>query len=279
VLVLFAGCNLQEKGTSVSGRGDAPPITLAPDAGTDGPAHVDPIADARPADAGVPVDGPQSPPPPPPPVDAPPPVVDMAPPPPDAPPLPADTVPPPPDAAVDPPPPDGPPPVALRINVNGPAHTGIDFPGMWAADPGNGGVCAGPSEFSTMNPINGTRDDELFQREMFGAPLTCAVGGGKLPPGRYQVNLYFAEIFFGPGCQGGGPGTGARLFDIRIEGEMVLPNLDIFSEGGCAASTLGTGKPIVKRFMVQINDGTVDLRFDARRDNAKISAIEVLSAF
>ena len=39
------------------------------------------------------------------------------------------------------------------------------------------------------------------------------------------------------------------------------------------------GHPIVKRFMATINDGTLDLRFDARLDHAKVSAIEVISTF
>jgi hypothetical protein len=163
--------------------------------------------------------------------------------------------------------------------VNGPAHTGVGYPGRWAADPGVGGICS-PTPFSNDAPIHNTQDAPLFHHEMFGSPLVCAVGGGKLPPGRYQVNLYFAEIYWGPGCPGGGPGTGARLFDIRLEGELAERDLDIFSEAGCAASTTSnSGRPLVKRFTISIDDGTLNLRLEARRDNAKLSAIEVLSAF
>jgi hypothetical protein len=175
-------------------------------------------------------------------------------------------------------PPDTPPAVTLRININGPAHSGQDFPGAWGADPGLGGVC-GPSVYGNPMPIAGTRDDSLFQGESFGSPLVCAVGGGALPPGRYQVNLYFAEIYWGPGCPGGGPGPGSRLFDVRIEGTVVEGSVDLFREAGCAASPMGNGRPVVKRYTAAINDGTLDLRFEAQVDNAKISAIEVLSAF
>jgi hypothetical protein len=184
----------------------------------------------------------------------------------------------PPDLTVDRAAPDAPPVVELRIAVNGPAHVGVDFPGRWAADPGEGGVCTG-SSYHNDDPINGTVDDALFHREMYGSPVTCAVGGGKLPAGRYQVNLYFAEIYWGPGCPAEGPGTGTRLFDVRLENAVVLSGLDLFSEGGCAASDLGTGKPVVKRFTVMITDGTLNVRLEARRDNAKISAIEIISAF
>jgi hypothetical protein len=179
------------------------------------------------------------------------------------------------------PPRDGPvdtrPPVAMRININGPRHVGVDFPGVWTADPGEGGVCR-PTNFEVDNAINGTRDDSLFQGEVYGSPVICSVGRS-LPRGLYQVNLYFAEIYWGPGCPGGGPGPGARIFDIALEGTTVLSNLDLFREGRCVASPNGMGMPVIKRFMVNINDGTLDIRLNARVDNANITAIELLSAF
>jgi hypothetical protein len=189
----------------------------------------------------------------------------------------------PPDLPVDlspdrPPPVDAPPAVIVRINVNGPAHNGLDFPGAWAADPGPGGVC-GPNIYRNDMPVAGTRDDVLFQGEMYGNPLVCAVGRGALPSGRYQVNLYFAEIFWGPGCPGGGNGVDGRLFDIRIEGALVASGVNLFREAGCASSPMGNGRPVVKRFVANITDGTLDLRFQVETDNAKISAIELISTF
>jgi hypothetical protein len=162
------------------------------------------------------------------------------------------------------------PPVAVRINVNGPQH------GQFAADPGVGGVCDG-QPFQTTDPIAGTTDDPLYQGEMFGAPLGCAVGGGTLPAGRYHVNLYFAEIYWGPGCVGGGPGTGARVFDVQLEGDTLASHLDVFSEGNCAAAADGSGHPIMKSFTITIADGTLNLTLPAEANNAKISAIEILS--
>jgi hypothetical protein len=206
--------------------------------------------------------------------DAPP---DLPPPPPDLPPPPPDLPPPPPD--LPPPAPDlppAPPVVQVRIDVNGPAVDGQDYPGHWAADPGTGGVC-GPNSYRNDGPIAGTRDDALFHGEAFGAPLVCAVRG--LPAGLYQVNLYFAEIYWGPGCPGAGPGTGARVFDIALEGRTVATRVDVFAEAGCAASTVRPGHPVVKRFMATVSDGTLDLRLEARVDNAKLSAIEVISTF
>jgi hypothetical protein len=197
---------------------------------------------------------------------------------------------PPPDAPVDmaPPQPDRPPPdlpdprppVAIRINVGGPAHMGTDFPGRWVADAGMGGAC-GPNLFRNDNPIHNTTDDPLFHVEMFGNPLVCRFGGGTLPRGVYQVTLLFAEIYWGPGCPAMTGGAGSRVFDLFLENEQVLTAFDIFREaGGCAASTAATtGRPIARRFMVNVIDGALDLRAPARADNAKLSAIEILSTW
>lgn len=165
----------------------------------------------------------------------------------------------------------------LLINVNGSAHVGTDFPGSWQADPGAGGVC-GPNTHTNGNPIDGTTDDALFQGEVWGNPAVCAVGGGTLEAGEYEVSLYFAEIYFGPGCPGGG-GTGSRVFDIVLEGQTVLQDFDIFAGDGCAASTTeSSGGPTVRTFVVDILDGTLDIELPASVNNGKISAIELHSA-
>jgi hypothetical protein len=164
------------------------------------------------------------------------------------------------------------PPVAVRINING------QRVGPFAADPGLGGICGG-APYSTSLAINGSNDDLLYQSEMFGAPLTCSVGSGALPTGPYQVVLHFAEIYWGPGCPGAGPGTGARVFDIELQGQKVASNVDLFAEGGCAAALDGSGHPVTKRFDVMITDGTLHLNFPASANNAKLSALELLSTW
>lgn len=167
-----------------------------------------------------------------------------------------------------------PPPLHLRININGPALTGVDHPGEWAADPGSGGVC-GPSFYTNAAPIHGTVDDALFGGEAFGDPLRCRI---LLPPGDYQVKLYFAEIYWGPGCPGGGNGVGARRFDVYLEGTRVLKNLDLFQEAGCAASTTATsGRPLVKAFDVTVADDGLDIEMPASVDNGTLTAVEIIA--
>lgn len=169
----------------------------------------------------------------------------------------------------------------IRLNINGPAHTGVDYPGEWQADIGEGGACTGSAQ-STGDNINSTFDDPLFQTNVTGPDLSCAVGTDLLP-GTYTVRLYFAEIDLGPAnCIFGENQApfGPRDFDIVLEGATVESNVNLFNEQGCArdASDTTTG-PVVKEFQVAINDGTldIDLPTNASILGSTIAAIEVLA--
>jgi hypothetical protein len=169
-------------------------------------------------------------------------------------------------------------PVVARLNLDGPALDGVDFPGHWTAAPVPG--ACGPNHYEN-GPVHGTLDPGLFTGEAFGNPLKCAIGGGSLAHGTYRVRLYFAELYWGPGCPGGGAGPGARVFSVALEGKTVLTDFDVFvATGGCLASKTSAagaaGAPVVQTFDVIVNDGTLDLVGTPTKDNAKLSAIEVL---
>jgi hypothetical protein len=173
---------------------------------------------------------------------------------------------------------DAPPPLVVRLNIDGNDHAGVDYPGQWSASPVPK-VC-GPYNFETGRAIHGTNDAPLFVGEANGNPMTCTIGaattGVPLPPGTYRVRLYFAEVYWGPGCEKEG-GVNTRVFDIALEGKTVLQNFDIFKEsGGCVASTSSdSGVPVVKTFEIAVNDGILDISMPATHDRAKISALEV----
>lgn len=169
---------------------------------------------------------------------------------------------------------------AVRVNVNGPAHTGIDFPGEWAADPGIGGVCSGSSQ-SVASGINSTFDDPLFQGYMQAPNLTCSVSAS-LPAGVYQVRLYFAELDLGgDGCPLANEAPfGPRTFDVVLEGVTVDSNVDIHAVGGCARSSVDPfTRPVVRTYSIQIDDGTLDISLPTTNGflGSAISAIEILS--
>lgn len=171
--------------------------------------------------------------------------------------------------------PDAPAPVLLRYNIGGPTYVGTgDYPGTWVGDAPDASPCSGNLN-ATASPIRGTTDDVLFQTERWDNPLACAVGGGKLAPGRYRVRLLFAEIYFGNGCAGGG-GNGSRVFDVRLEGNTVAQGLDLHALVGCAANTVGADAgPLERTFEVDVTDGTLDIRMPASSNNAKLAALEI----
>jgi hypothetical protein len=176
-----------------------------------------------------------------------------------------------PDAA--PPEPDAAPPELLaRLNIGGPEVTVDDE--SWIASYTH---CGG-TNFSVDEEIHGTDLDAIYQTQRYGSRLDCTLGDGLLVDGRYSLRFHFAELYFGPGCTLSYSGAGDRVFDIYVEDELTLPDNDIFLEGGgCAASDdpLLLGRPIQKDVVVAIDDGAINVHFEAKAFYAMVSGIEV----
>ena len=76
--------------------------------------------------------------------------------------------------------------------------------------------------------IAGTKDPELFAGYRYGREKLSYTF--QVPDGKYRLNLYFMEPWYGVG--GGMDCTGWRLFDVSINGKTVLENVDIWKEAG-----------------------------------------------
>ncbi|CAH0999303.1 hypothetical protein LEM8419_00601 [Neolewinella maritima] len=92
-----------------------------------------------------------------------------------------------------------------------------------------------------------------------------------LADGAYTVRLHFAEIYWGAIGAGG---TGRRIFDVRLEGQLVQDNYDIIADVGSLTA-------VVKEYRVTMTDGTLNLRLDASSgvggvNQPKLSALEIL---
>ena len=93
--------------------------------------------------------------------------------------------------------------------------------------------------------------------------------------GAYTLRVHYAEIYWGaPG--GGSGGSGRRMFDVSVDGQLVDDDLDI-------TATAGSVTALVREYRVNIMDGVMNIRFDANRstggiDQPKVSAIEILSS-
>jgi len=139
----------------------------------------------------------------------------------------------------------------------------------------NGDVFAADQNYSgststytnnTVADIAGTLDDALFrtERNNISGIMTYNI---PVINGAYDVQLYFAEIFFG--VAGGNlaqPWTGKRVFNVAIEGAPVLTNYDINADVGPATAT-------VKSFLVNVSDGALTIQFTNVVNRAKISGI------
>jgi hypothetical protein len=113
----------------------------------------------------------------------------------------------------------------IRVNCGGPSYT--DSLGhIWAADYGyNEGTA------STVTAITGTNDPALYQDGRWnGNPSVPMTYTFPVLNGNYHVNLYFTEAVTQL------QQVGARVFDVKIQGAVVFPRLDIFAEAGADGS-------------------------------------------
>lgn len=111
--------------------------------------------------------------------------------------------------------------------------------------------------YSTGDAITHTTDDTLYQSERhgnFSYNVSLASGG-------YTVTLEFAAVF--------SAGAGQRVFDVAIEGVIVLDNPDIYAVAGHDAA-------LDYSFPVTLTDGTLNIVFTSVVDNAKVSPINIV---
>jgi hypothetical protein len=78
-----------------------------------------------------------------------------------------------------------------------------------------------------------------------------------------EVRLYFCETFEGV------TDRGQRVFDVRVEDQTVLDDLDQFAEAGPNVA-------FMRSVTVMVGDGNLDIDFHHVADNPAIKGIEVL---
>ena len=152
----------------------------------------------------------------------------------------------------------------VRFNAGGPAinYSGNDF----TADQ----YFSGGSSYRNNNALV----PELYKTERTASSLTFDYNI-PLANGDYTVILHFAEIYWGA-TGGDVGGIGSRIFDVTIEGNLVLDNYDIIAD-------VGSETPVLKTYAVTINDDALNISFSALAnvggaDQPKVSAIEVISS-
>jgi hypothetical protein len=160
---------------------------------------------------------------------------------------------------------------SYRVNAGGPAATGTP---TWSADtssapsPYVNAAATGNLTFTTSSAINMTHPSlpsgtpaVLFQSERFdqagGVDMQWSF---PVTAGSYEVRLYFAEIFFTT--------PGQRVFDVSVEGNLVLNDYDIVAD-------VGALKGVMKSFIVT-SDAILNVDFGRVTENPKVSAVEII---
>lgn len=117
------------------------------------------------------------------------------------------------------------------------------------------------SSHGTSAPISGTTDDTLYQSETWNwNQFTYEI---PIENGTYRVDLHFAEIY-APLTQ-----PGARVFDIFLEGDLALDDMDPVAAAG------GQYAAHVESTMVTVSDGALTLLAVGEVENPKISGISI----
>ncbi|HEY3309515.1 MAG TPA: malectin domain-containing carbohydrate-binding protein [Desulfuromonadaceae bacterium] len=142
---------------------------------------------------------------------------------------------------------------SMAINCGGAAFT--DSTGLaFVAD---GYYSGGYTNFTT-SAIPGTIDDLLYQSWRYGN-MSYNI---PLANGNYSVTLKFSDWY---------TAVGKRVFDVKMEGVVVLSNVDIVAKAGYLT-------PYDVTIPVTVTDGLLNIQFVNKIDNAKINAIVIKSA-
>jgi len=119
------------------------------------------------------------------------------------------------------------------------------------------GYLDGSSSVFSGQQYGGTDEDSIYQSEKYGMVSYCA----RVPNGLYKVKLMFAESYF--------TSAGNRIFDVSIEHNKVLTNLDIYSLVG------KNNAYEVEYDGINVSDGILDIYFESKVNNAVISGIVI----
>ncbi|RYD63501.1 MAG: hypothetical protein EOP83_12015, partial [Verrucomicrobiaceae bacterium] len=156
-------------------------------------------------------------------------------------------------------------PTALfRINT-GSTTSYTDTAGqVWAPDVNTSNYNTTSGDNSGFaNAISGTEDDTLYQTFRFDGSSSSPLDFNfTVPNGNYEVRLHFAETWSSITA------AGQRVFEVLLEGQPAINDLDVFAEAGANAK-------LVKTLDATVNDGLLTIGLRHETQNPFICGIEV----
>jgi Malectin domain len=149
----------------------------------------------------------------------------------------------------------------IRVKCGGAAYT--DSKGQaWATDYDfSGGMVS-----AMTGGVSGTADPTLFQHGRMPDNTSPLVYSFPVANGAYHANLYFTELDTADDFVGG------RVFNVKLQGTVVIQNLDIFA-------TVGAGAALIKGVDFAVTNGQATIEVDniPGHDRGKVTAIEITS--
>lgn len=144
----------------------------------------------------------------------------------------------------------------IKINCGGNSAIGYSEDQNWSYQT-EYGYMDGSSNSFPGQAYGGTEEDSVYQFERSSMVSYCA----RVPNGLYKVKLMFTENYF--------ENAGNRIFDVSIEQNKVLTDLDIYS-------LVGKNNAYEVEFDgISVQDGILDIYFEAKLQNAVISGIVI----
>jgi endoglucanase len=149
-------------------------------------------------------------------------------------------------------------PSIIRIKAGASSPVTDAAGNVWLADQGfeGGDVIDRPDV-----PIANTKNPEIYHAERYAMESFSY----KLPNGKYQVKLHFAETYDGI------TGPGERVFSFNVEGQE-FKEFDVVKKAG------GVLRAYVETVNVEIADGKLDIKFTSEIENPEINGIEIIPA-
>ena len=146
----------------------------------------------------------------------------------------------------------------FKINVGGNAYGDFYADKEFVTDSSNYGFMEG-AKGVVSDPIANTNDDTIFQSEINGLAKYVV----RVPNGKYKIKLLFAENYFNT--------IGKRVFDVYVQGNLVINGLDIIQEVG--------GKTALEKVIdnVEVNDYLLDIHFAAQIERPFLNGIIIES--
>jgi hypothetical protein len=168
------------------------------------------------------------------------------------------------------------PSVLFRVNVGGPALAATDNGPDWAADttaannpnlvdPGSNKTATFPGG-SIAESVPVTTPATVFDTERWDGAGGTEMSWAFATPddGWYEVRLYFKDGYAGTN------GAGLRVFDVNIEGQTAVDDLDLSAQFGHQTA-------VMLSYAVNVSDGELNIDFIHGVENPLVNAIEIVA--